>query len=87
MSNLLKDINHDLGELLQFTLHAYHKAKEGVTYTLRVCSAIIVPPKKDDMNNRPDIENQMYDLDHQWHVIQEPEWTYENCSMVTVVNN
>jgi hypothetical protein len=91
MNDLIKDINHDFGEFLQFTLSAYDKAVEGVSNTMRACSVVVAPVKKEYIHIAfEDIENLKQDLDErdeQWHVVQEPEWSYEQCSMIQVITN
>lgn len=87
MNGLIKDINHDFGEFLQFTLSAYDKAVEGVSNTMKACSVVVAPVKKENLFiTFEDIENPKTDLDEQWHVVQEPEWSYEQCSMVKITS-
>lgn len=88
MDSLIKDINHDLGDLLQFTFSAYDKAVEITTNTMRACSIVIAPQKKDVIQLTSDTPEDIAIMvnnnltDEQWHVVQEPEWTYEQCPMV-----
>jgi hypothetical protein len=88
MDSLIKDINHDLGDLLQFTFSAYDRAVEITTNTMRACSIIIAPHKKNVIQLTSDppediaIVVNSNPTDEQWHVVQEPEWTYEQFPMV-----
>lgn len=85
MNDLIKDINHDIGEFIQFTMTAYDKAIEGVSNTVKACSIVVAPPKKNiiqvNFDTETDIEKKIREIDEQWHIVQEPEWTYEHCSM------
>ena len=87
MNDLIKDINHDFGEFLQFTLLAYDKAVEGVSNTMKACSVVVAPAKKEHVDvSFEDIENPKTLFDEQWHVVQEPEWSYEQCSMIKITS-